>query len=67
MRRKKHSDLEGFEFKRWRKNRLRLTAAGVASLCGVSLAAVNSWEQGRNPVPAYAEKLLKAYEKETAV
>ena len=58
MRTKHESRMPGHEFKRWRKNVLRLTAEQTAAIVGVTLRAVQAWEQGHNPVPAYAVNCL---------
>ena len=58
MRTKHNAKMTGCEFKRWRKNVLRLTAEQTAAIVGVTLRAVQSWEQGHNPVPSYAVNCL---------
>jgi len=61
MRVKRTPAMLGFELKRWRRHTLKLTAAQAAEIIGVTLRAVQEWEQGRRPVPQYAINSLTMF------
>jgi len=47
------------QFKSKRK-KLSYTQKGLAEKMGVSHKTIESWEQGRNPVPQWAYKLMES-------
>lgn len=59
MKQKREGKMQGHEFKRWRKHTMKLTAEQTAAVIGVSLRAVQAWEQADNPIPQYAINCLR--------
>ena len=57
------NDLQVKEFRRINN----LTQSDLAKIAGVSIRAVQSWEQGQRNIPQSVTMLLKAYEEKTTI